>query len=97
MANNPTIEVEIQDTTATKGRRAEVPSNVAVGKLVAALVRQLGLPQVGPDGQMVSYKLHHKESGSQLDEDSTLDQVGVESGAVLRLQAELTAGIGYPI
>jgi hypothetical protein len=50
------------------------------------------LPVVGPDGQPLSYKFHHRASGRQLRDDETLLAAGVNSGDTLRLVAEITAG-----
>ena len=40
----------------------------------------------------MSYKLHHRRTGSQLLDQQTLAQAGVANGAELRLQPEITAG-----
>jgi hypothetical protein len=52
----------------------------------------MGLPQIAPDGQPLSYKFHHKRSGKQLLDEQRLCEVGVQQGDVLRLQPEITAG-----
>jgi hypothetical protein len=49
-------------------------------------------PQYAPDGQPLSYKVHHRASGRQLLEEQTLAQAGVASGDVVRLLPEITAG-----
>jgi hypothetical protein len=40
----------------------------------------------------MSYKLHHRRTGSQLLDLQTLAQAGVINGDELRLQPEITAG-----
>jgi len=55
-------------------------------------VDRLTLPRNSPDGQLLSYKFHHRASGRQLLEDETLDSAGVKGGDILRLQPEITAG-----
>ena len=40
----------------------------------------------------MSYKFHHKASGTQLTDDQTLADANVQDGDVLRLQPEITAG-----
>jgi hypothetical protein len=40
----------------------------------------------------MSYKLHHRRTGSQLLDHQTLAQAGVRAGDELRLQPEITAG-----
>jgi hypothetical protein len=54
----------------------------------------MNLPRHSPDGQLMSYKFHHRGTGRQLLEEETLSQAGVRSGDVLRLQPEITAGAG---
>jgi hypothetical protein len=65
---------------------------VASGRIIAKLVELLELPSLGPDGQPLSYKFHHKQSGRQIGDHETLDGAGVRDGDVLRLVAEITAG-----
>ena len=45
-----------------------------------------------PDGQLMSYKLHHRRTGSQLLDNQTMAQANVLDGDELRLQPEITAG-----
>jgi hypothetical protein len=40
----------------------------------------------------MSYKLHHRRSGTQLLDQATLAEAGVMGGDELRLQPEITAG-----
>jgi hypothetical protein len=60
--------------------------------VIAVLVEKLNLPRHSPDGQLMSYKFHHKASGRQLLEEETLASSGVHEGDILRLQPEITAG-----
>ena len=52
----------------------------------------MNLPKNSPDGQLLSYKFHHRASGRQLLDEETLAGAGVQQGDVLRLQPEITAG-----
>ena len=52
----------------------------------------MNLPRYSPDGQLMSYKLHHRRTGSQLLDGQTLHQANVLNGDELRLQPEITAG-----
>ena len=45
-----------------------------------------------PDGQLMSYKFHHRRLGIQLFDDKTLADQQVVDGDVLRIQPEITAG-----
>jgi uncharacterized ubiquitin-like protein YukD len=84
--------IEVWDPTGSKRQQAEVPDDVAVNRLLVVLTEKLHLPQTGPDGQMLSYKFHHKASGTQLLDRQTLREAGVAPGDILRLQPEITAG-----
>ncbi len=86
------ISVEIWDTTGSKRQVVEVPADAPVNRFVAVLVERLNLPQRSPDGQPMSYKLHHRASGRQLLETDTLASAGVGNGDIMRLQPEITAG-----
>ena len=77
---------------ATGAKRIEAPDDVAIERLLVLLVERMNLPLNSPDGQIMSYKLHHKRSGQQLLEKQTLGKAGVTYGDDLRLQPEITAG-----
>ena len=87
-----TITLTITDATGTKSQQAAVPADAKVIRVVARVVQAMGLPLVGPDGQPLSYKFHHRGSGRQLRDDDTLAAAGVQDGDTLRLVAEITAG-----
>lgn len=87
-----TISVFVTDATGGRRDEVEMPDDQANIRVIAALVQTLGLPLVGPDGQPMSYRFHHTETQSQLRDDSTLSQSGVNSGDTLRLVPEITAG-----
>lgn len=86
------ITVEVWDPTGSKRRQVELPADAEVDRLVAVLIDRMGLPDRGPDGQLLSYKLHHRASGKQLTGTETLVKAEVKDGDVLRLQPEITAG-----
>jgi hypothetical protein len=86
------IVVEVWDPTGAKRREVEVPDDVPTGRILVLLVERMQMPREGPDGQMLSYKFHHRATGRQLLDEQTLHQAGVNSGDVLRLQPEITAG-----
>jgi uncharacterized ubiquitin-like protein YukD len=87
-----TITIEVWDATGNKKQLVELPSDAPVNRAIAVLVDRLNLPRHSPDGQLMSYKFHHKASGRQLLDDQTLGGAGVQNGDVLRLQPEITAG-----
>lgn len=86
------MDLTVVDATGNKTEEVSVPDNVAAGRIVGKLVSLLQLPSVGPDGQPLSYKFHHKQSGRQIGDDETLAAAGVNENDVLRLVAEITAG-----
>jgi len=86
------LSIEVWDATGNKKQTVEVPADAAVNRLIAVLVEKMNLPRHSPDGQMMSYKFHHRASGRQLLDSETLSSAGVQNGDILRLQPEITAG-----
>jgi hypothetical protein len=86
------LRMRIWDITGNRSQEVEAPDNVPIERLLVVLVERMNLPLNSPDGQIMSYKLHHKRSGQQLLEKQTLHQAGVCHGDDLRLQPEITAG-----
>lgn len=88
----PSIDVTVFDSTENKRVPVELPDDAPANKLIAVLIDKLNLPRSGPDGAPLSYKFHHKNSGRQIQDVQTLAQAGVNTGDILRLQPEITAG-----
>ena len=86
------IKIEVWDATGNKRQLVEVPADAEVNRLIAVLIDRMSLPRNSPDGQMMSYKFHHKASGRQLLDTETLASGNVKDGDILRLQPEITAG-----
>lgn len=86
------LQVEVWDATGNKRQVAELPDDVAVNRVMVVLVERLNLPRQSPDGQLMSYKFHHKSSGRQLLDTQSLRDAGVRDGDILRIQPEITAG-----
>ncbi len=84
--------VEVWDATGNKKTKAVLPDDEPINKILVLLVDKMNLPRYSPDGQLMSYKFHHKASSRQLLDDETLDSAAVEDGDVLRIQPEITAG-----
>ena len=89
MAN---LQVRVLDVSGSRARAVEAPDDVAINRIIALLVEKMELPLNSPDGQIMSYKLHHRRSGKQLLDNETFATAGVEMGDELRLQPEITAG-----
>jgi WXG100 protein secretion system (Wss), protein YukD len=88
------LTIEVWDATGNKKQLVELPADAPVNRVIAVLVDKMNLPRYSPDGQLMSYKFHHKASGRQLLDDQTLASADIHSGDVLRLQREITAGLG---
>jgi hypothetical protein len=88
------INLEVWDATGNKRVQAQVPSDVAVERILVVLAEKLHLPRYAPDGQLMSYKFHHRRLGMQLRDDQTLAEQNVTDGDVVRIQPEITAGAG---
>lgn len=86
------MRLRVTDVSGTRSREVMAPDDVTVNRIVALLVERMELPLNSPDGQIMSYKLHHRRTGQQLLDGQTLSQAGVIGGDELRLQPEITAG-----
>ena len=90
------IRLRVSDVSGSRVNDVEAPDDVAINRLLVVLIERLNLPLNSPDGQLMSYKLHHRRTGSQLLDNQTLAQAGVQAGDELRLQPEITAGACVP-
>ena len=88
------LTVEVWDATGNKRQTVEMPDDAPVNRILAVLLEKMHFPQYAPDGQPLSYKLHHRASGKQLLDTQSLGEVGAKAGDILRLQPEITAGRG---
>lgn len=86
------LSLRISDVSGSRVNQIEAPDDVSVNRILVVLVEKMKLPVNSPDGQLMSYKLHHRRSGTQLLDEATLAQSGVTEGDELRLQPEITAG-----
>lgn len=86
------INIEVWDATGSKKQQVELPDDAPVNRILVVLIEKMRLPKNSPDGQLMSYKFHHKASGRQLLDTQSLAEAGVKAGDVLRLQPEITAG-----
>lgn len=87
-----TISFKVWDITSSRHQQIEAPDDVEIARLLVLVVEKMSLPLNSPDGQIMSYKFHHKQSGRQLMDDQTLSESNVRDGDDLRLQPEITAG-----
>lgn len=90
------ICMRVWDVTSSRCQNVEAPDDVPVGRLLVLLVERMNLPLNSPDGQIMSYKLHHRRTGQQLLDNHTLAEADVRPGDDLRMQPEITAGRGGP-
>ena len=86
------LKIKVSDISGSRVSPVEAPDDVPINRILVVLVERMNLPLNSPDGQLMSYKLHHRRSGSQLLDSQTLQQANVLNGDELRLQPEITAG-----
>ncbi|MEJ0090909.1 MAG: EsaB/YukD family protein [Limisphaerales bacterium] len=86
------VKVRISDISGSRVNEVEAPDDVPVNRILVVLVERMNLPLNSPDGQLMSYKLHHRRTGQQMLDNQTLAQAGVVGDDELRLQPEITAG-----
>ena len=86
------VNLEVWDVTGNKRIQVQVPDDVAVERILIVLAEKLHLPRHSPDGQLMSYKFHHRRLGVQLRDDQSLSELGVVDGDIVRIQPEITAG-----
>lgn len=86
------VNVKVSDISGSRVSEVEAPDDVPVNRILVVLVERMNLPLNSPDGQLMSYKLHHRRTGQQLLDNQTLAQAGVADADELRLQPEITAG-----
>jgi uncharacterized ubiquitin-like protein YukD len=86
------VKVKVSDISGSRVNEVEAPDDVPVNRILVVLVERMNLPLNSPDGQLMSYKLHHRRTGQQLLDNQTLAQATVANGDELRLQPEITAG-----
>jgi len=86
------MNLEVWDATGNKRLLIQVPGDVAVERVLMVLADKLHLPRYAPDGQLMSYKFHHRRLGVQLRDDLSLDAQSVQEGDIVRIQPEITAG-----
>ncbi len=88
----PEKMIRIVDVSGSRVSDVAAPGDVPVNRLIILLVEKMNLPLNSPDGQIMSYKLHHRRTGRQLLDDWTLEDAEVIDGDELRLYPEITAG-----
>ena len=86
------LDITVTDAGGAVRNSVTVPGTAASVKIIAALVQQLNLPLLSPDGTPMSYKFHHLESSRQLSDNASLLDAGVKNGDTLRLIPEIIAG-----
>jgi len=85
------VRVVIQDHNHSKKTTVELPDEVTMQRLLPALAARMQLP-LQHAGNPIIYRLDHRRSGRRLDDDDTLQSVGVQPDDVFVLLPEVTAG-----
>lgn len=86
------LKLNVFDVSGRRSCEVEAPDDIPIDRIILLLVEKMDLPINSPDGQIMSYKLHHRKTAAQLIDDQTLSEAGVDNGDELRLQPEITAG-----
>jgi hypothetical protein len=93
------VRVTIVHPNGSTKTTVEVPQNVPVQRLVQALVPRIGLPAVNQDGRPVAYRLVRQnnregdEEEQEINPTTTLADSRVQNDNVLRLYADMQAGL----
>ena len=74
----------------------ELPDDANIQELLPALVKELGLPLTGPDGNQVAYELSNKRTGREYTENDSLGSAGTKAGDVILLTSTFVAGKAAP-
>ena len=87
------LRVAILDPSATRKVMVELPDDIQVERLIPALVKRMGFPLIGQNGENLRYRLNRIEDNreTQIDENLTLHEADVRNDDTLRLYAEMTA------
>ncbi|MBE2268730.1 MAG: EsaB/YukD family protein [Anaerolinea sp.] len=91
------VKLVIIHPGGTRKSTVEVPNNVAIGRLLRALIPRLDLPVNFANGRPITYYLMRQvEEGfdQQLDPDKTLGEQEISDDDVLALYPEMVAGGG---
>lgn len=75
-----------------ESKKAILPANVSVEKIIKGLVDKLKLKTTDSNGRPLTYRLDHKESGKRLDNSKTLSEQGVKDGHTLNIEATIVPG-----
>lgn len=93
------IRIAVIDPSQTETTKMEVPGDVEVGRLVAAMLHVMALPTTRPSGRPNRYQLNLQQPDGRLtllDEGQTLAQNGVQDDSTIVVTAEATAGCFLP-
>ena len=85
------IEVTVVRADTNAAFDVSIPDDVRIQEILAELVKEMGLPRTGPDGDVVAYELSNKRTGDGL-RNGTLGARGVKTGGVLLLTSTFVAG-----
>src|SRR4030095_9286055 len=72
------VNVQVWDATGNKRQEVQMPDDAPVNRILAVLLEKMNFPQYAPDGQPLSYKLHHRSTGKQLLDTQTLADVNAK-------------------
>jgi len=88
----PQISVTLVRADTNQEFDVELPDDAPISDLLPALVKELGLPLTGPDGNQVAYELSNKRTGREYKEADSLGSASTKLGDSLLLTSTFVAG-----
>jgi len=92
----PQVSITLVRADTNQEFDVELPDDASIAELLPAVVKELGLPLTGPDGNQIAYELSNKRTGREYKEDQSLGGAGTKTGDVLLLTSTFVAG-GYTV
>ena len=86
------IEITLVRADTNQEFDVELPDDSEMSQLLPALIKELGLPPTGPDGNQIAYELSNKRTGKELKERETFSSAGTKNGDVILLTSTFVAG-----
>lgn len=86
------ISVSVVRADTNQSYDVQLPNDVLISDLLVEIVKEMGLPRLSPDGDLVAYEISNKRTGDWV-RDGTLLAKGIKSGDVLLLTSSFVAGL----
>ena len=73
------LKLNVFDVSGRRSCQVEAPDDIPIDRIILLLVEKMDLPINSPDGQIMSYKMHHRKTAAQL-----IDRLPVQLGMIGR-------------